>query len=86
MTAPPDGEGVVPLIDKTAKWYRLAACCPVCRRRPKVRLRAAMIELANTREPDDVLLSYECHGRDCTARYEIAAVAYQLAEPEPRAA
>lgn len=74
------------MIDPTAQWYRLAACCPSCRRRPKVRLRAAMIELANLKEPDEVLESYECHGRDCDAKYEIAAIAYQRAEPEPRAA
>lgn len=74
------------LINQTAKWWRLAACCPKCRRRPRIRLGLAMLTHARTLEPDDEAISIQCHGRDCDHLYTVAAVALQHAEPDQRAA
>jgi hypothetical protein len=59
--------------------YTLAAVCPECGRRPRIRLYPATILRYADVEPDEPVMSYRCHVDGCHAIYPLAAVAIQFA-------
>jgi hypothetical protein len=75
----------VPLIDHTTPWYRLAAWCSnrACKRRPRLRASARLMEWARGLEPDEIVFTYQCHAKECNARYPLPAAAFHFAEPDP---
>jgi hypothetical protein len=65
--------------------YLLAAVCPSCGRRPRVRLHAAGLRRHDDLEPDEPVQTYQCHVTGCRTIYPLAALAFQRAERVPGA-
>jgi hypothetical protein len=58
--------------------YLLAAVCPSCGRRPRVRLMPAGLRRHDDLEPDEPVQTYQCHTHGCQTIYPLA---FQHAEP-----
>ena len=63
----------------TAPEYTLAAACPECGRRPRIRLYPATILRYADVEPDEPVMAYRCGNSKCKAVFSLAAVAIQFA-------
>ena len=59
--------------------YELAASCPDCQRRPRLKLYPRALKRFDDMEPDESVMSYRCHV--CRhSIYPLAAVAFQRAQ------
>lgn len=83
----------MPLIDLTARWYRLMYPCPRCGRRPAFHVSGAWMVLILTMEPEQPLVSYQCQRETCRdprtrerTTFLLAADAFQRAELVDKAA
>lgn len=66
------------LDDRTARWWRLAACCPKCRRQPTDQYSFGAVERAKLAPLDEPLKNVRCK---CGSVYMIAWVALAFAQP-----